>query len=77
MGCRTDPLGLHSFSAVETQSRARSKNESGCLFTHTFTPKLLQFSFSAFGEVPDLRNSYQRFLGADQTPLPPSGVGPD
>jgi hypothetical protein len=37
---------------------------------------LLQFSFPAFGEGPGLWNS-QRFLGADQIPLPHSGTGSD
>jgi hypothetical protein len=47
------------------------------IHTHTLTLKLLQFSFPPFGEVHDLWNSSWRVLVADQTPLPPSGMGPD
>jgi hypothetical protein len=47
--------------------------------SHTFTPEVITVfpSPSPFGEVPDLQNSSQRFLGVDWTPLPPSGTGPD
>jgi hypothetical protein len=51
-------------------------NQATHLHTHSHQ-KLLQFSFALLGEVPDLWNSFWRFPGVDQTPLPPSGPGPD
>jgi hypothetical protein len=74
---RTDPLGLHSFSAVDPQTWAWSEDESSHSFTHRFTAEVITVFLPPLWEVPDLWNSSGRFPGADQTPLPCSGLGPD
>jgi hypothetical protein len=62
---------------MQPQTQSWSKDKSGCTFTHPFIPEVITVFLPPFEEVPDLWNSSHRFPGVDQTPVLPSGMGPD